>query len=88
MVLVRSFSVGIALSLVGGLCSFAGTNYYVSKTGSDTNSGLSVSGAFLTIQRAMDVVGPGGVVTVAGGIYAGFRGGPSGAAGESDYRTR
>src|SRR5262249_165347 len=46
----------------------AGTTYYVSPTGSDSNPGTA-SQPFQTIQRAADVVNPGDTVLVADGTY-------------------
>ncbi|MHB1516231.1 MAG: right-handed parallel beta-helix repeat-containing protein [Acidiferrobacteraceae bacterium] len=51
--------------------SGTGTTYYVSTTGSDSNNGLSVQTPFLTLQHAINTVGPGGTVEVMGGTYAG-----------------
>ncbi|MHB1565700.1 MAG: right-handed parallel beta-helix repeat-containing protein [Acidiferrobacter sp.] len=48
-----------------------GQTYYVSTTGSDTNNGLSPQTPFLTIQHAVDTVGPGGTIEVMGGTYTG-----------------
>ena len=45
-----------------------GTNYFVAKTGSDNNTGTSVS-PFLTIQKAANVVNPGDTVFVRDGNY-------------------
>lgn len=45
------------------------TTYYVSTTGSNTNDGLSISSTWLTIQYAVDQVGPGDEVQVLGGVY-------------------
>jgi len=43
--------------------------YYVSPTGSDSNSGTQAA-PFLTIQRAADVVNPGDTVIVEDGVYS------------------
>ncbi|MHB8562613.1 MAG: right-handed parallel beta-helix repeat-containing protein [Acidiferrobacteraceae bacterium] len=51
--------------------SGTGTTYYVSTTGSDSNNGLTIQTPFLTLQHAVDTVGPGGTVEVMGGTYAG-----------------
>ena len=48
-----------------------GTTYYVSTTGSDSNNGLSPQTPFLTIQHAVEAVGPGGTVSIMGGTYPG-----------------
>jgi hypothetical protein len=47
-----------------------GTCYYVSPTGSDSNSGTSAA-PFQTIQHAADIVNPGDTVIVEDGIYNG-----------------
>ncbi|HEY9825639.1 MAG TPA: right-handed parallel beta-helix repeat-containing protein [Stenomitos sp.] len=46
-----------------------GKIYYVSGLGNDSNSGLSVSQAFRTLQRAADLTAPGDTVLVMNGIY-------------------
>ncbi len=46
--------------------------YYVSNSGSDSNAGLSLVDAFLTIQHAANIVIAGDTVLVENGIYAGF----------------
>ena len=51
-----------ALALVGGFAvanASAATTYYVTATGNDGNSGTAAS-PFRTIQRAADIVNPGG----------------------------
>jgi hypothetical protein len=58
------------------------TNYYVATTGSNANNGLTVGTPFATILRASQVAGPGDVINVASGNYAGgFTTGLSGTAG-------
>jgi len=59
----------IFMSPIIELCS---TNYFVTNTGDDTNSGLTISEAFLTLQHAADVVAAGDTVFVANGTYLGF----------------
>ncbi|MFN0214053.1 MAG: right-handed parallel beta-helix repeat-containing protein [Saprospiraceae bacterium] len=56
------------------LCSvhLPATTYYVSNAGNNSNSGLSLAQAFLTIQRGADVAVAGDIVLVANGTYAGF----------------
>ena len=44
--------------------------YYVSTTGSDSNSGRTTSAPFRTLQRAANAVGPGDVVWIRGGVYS------------------
>ncbi|NNE27040.1 MAG: T9SS type A sorting domain-containing protein [Saprospiraceae bacterium] len=48
------------------------TNYYVSNSGNNSNDGLSLATAFLTIQHASDQVGAGDTVFIENGTYAGF----------------
>src|SRR5690348_581584 len=43
------------------------TTYYVSATGSDTNSGTSTTAPFLTIQKAANLTQPGDTVNVMNG---------------------
>ncbi|MEH2403794.1 MAG: right-handed parallel beta-helix repeat-containing protein, partial [Nostoc sp.] len=43
--------------------------YYVSGNGNDTNSGLSTSSAFRTIQKAADITNPGDTVLIMNGVY-------------------
>lgn len=49
--------------------STIGGTFYVRKTGSDSNDGLSSSDAFLTIDKAANIVGPGATVYVGAGVY-------------------
>ncbi len=48
------------------------TTWYVAPTGDDQNGGTSPTDAFRTPQKAADVAGPGDVVDVLPGAYAGF----------------
>ena len=48
------------------------TNYYVSNSGNDNNTGTSLANAFLTLQHAADIVTAGDSVLVASGTYVGF----------------
>lgn len=62
------------LSLLFVLClcavaAFAQTNFYVSKTGNNANSGLSPAQAWKTIQHAMNVAPPNSVVNIMAGTY-------------------
>lgn len=46
------------------------TNYYVSVSGNDSNTGTSITRPFKTIQRALNIVRPGGhTIYVMGGTY-------------------
>ncbi len=47
-------------------------NYYVSNSGNNANTGLSLANAFLTIQHAADLVTAGDTVFVENGTYVGF----------------
>ena len=49
---------------------FPGATYYVRKTGSDTNDGLTPATAWLTIDHAADTMKPGNVVYVGAGTYS------------------
>src|SRR5690348_15031976 len=48
------------------------TTYYVSVTGSDSNSGTSSTAPFLTIQKAANLTKPGDTVSVMNGTYGPF----------------
>lgn len=48
------------------------TDYYVSNSGSNTNDGLSLANAFLTIQHAANLAIAGDTVFVENGTYTGF----------------
>jgi len=45
------------------------SNWYVTGLGNDSNDGKSVAKAFLTLQKAADLVQPGDVVLVGNGVY-------------------
>ncbi|MFB9277394.1 choice-of-anchor Q domain-containing protein [Cohnella cellulosilytica] len=47
----------------------AGTDYYVSTTGSDSNAGTSTATAWKTLQKAANTVPAGSTVHVMGGVY-------------------
>jgi parallel beta-helix repeat protein len=57
------------IALLALAVSAYGATYYVSGTGSDSNSGLSESAAFRTIQTAANKTLPGDVVYVMNGVY-------------------
>ena len=57
----------IVVALLAGSADAA--NYYVSTTGSNSNSGTSLASPFLTIQQAANVAQPGDNVYVRGGTY-------------------
>ena len=57
------------LALAALTASAYGATYYVSGTGSDSNSGLSTGAAFRTIQAAANKTMPGDVVYVMNGVY-------------------
>src|SRR5215469_18949506 len=48
------------------------TTYYVSATGSDSNSGTSTTAPFLTITKAASLTKPGDIVNVMNGTYGPF----------------
>ena len=54
--LLAAFNAAVASSGYGIPVLSANATYYVSKTGNDSNNGLSPSTAFLTIQHALNVV--------------------------------
>ncbi|HPN69775.1 MAG TPA: right-handed parallel beta-helix repeat-containing protein [Saprospiraceae bacterium] len=66
----KLFLIGFSLILFGHL-GYAAT-YYVSPTGNNGNSGLSLGAALLTIQAAANKVMTGDSVLIADGNYAGF----------------
>ena len=65
---LRSFLLFICILPI----SLNATNYYVSNSGSNNNSGLTLSEAFLTLQFAADLVMAGDSVFVENGTYTGF----------------
>ncbi|MHC4530937.1 MAG: DUF1565 domain-containing protein [Planctomycetota bacterium] len=58
----------VAVALAVSPSSLSGNTYYVSTSGSDSNDG-SESSPWLTIQHAVDSVGPGETIYVRGGVY-------------------
>ncbi len=61
----------LIFSMMQSLSGDAAT-YYVSMVGDDSNSGLTIAEAFLTIQHASDLVIAGDSVLVQSGIFQGF----------------
>lgn len=61
----------VAALLLWSSSNFANT-YHVSPSGNNSNSGLTPATAFLTLQKASDVVQPGDSVSVFPGTYTGF----------------
>jgi len=62
------------LALLAAAVAANGATYYVSGTGSDSNSGLSQNTAFRTIQTAANKTLPGDTVYVMNGVYGGCSG--------------
>lgn len=60
----------LCLCLLLCLGSVNATNYYVSVTGSDNNSGLNTGSAFATVAKAAGLTNPGDTVFVMNGTYA------------------
>lgn len=60
---------GVIAGFWGSSAAAAGTNYYVSTSGSDGNSGLSSGSAFKTIQKAVDTAQAGDTINLADGSY-------------------
>lgn len=59
----------VASLAVSAVASGAGTSYFVSPSGSDSNDGSNSGRAFRTIQKAIDVALPGSTVNLAAGTY-------------------
>ncbi|HYC93459.1 MAG TPA: right-handed parallel beta-helix repeat-containing protein [Thermoanaerobaculia bacterium] len=60
----------LALTALFAFAGLAGaTEYYVAKTGSDSNSGLTASTPFLTINKALSLWGNGDTIWVNSGTY-------------------
>ncbi len=59
----------VASLAVSSVATGAGTSYFVSPSGSDSNDGSSSGRAFRTIQKALDVALPGSTVNLASGTY-------------------
>jgi len=62
------FNLVVFLSFTNALKT---TNYYVSNSGNNSNSGLTLSLAWATLQYAANKIAPGDCVLVANGTYAG-----------------
>jgi Bacterial Ig-like domain/Protein of unknown function (DUF1565) len=58
-----------ATSGLAGRAHAAGTVFYVSPTGADTNSGTTSGSPFKTIQKALNVATPGTTITLGAGEY-------------------
>lgn len=71
---MRNFKCILLVLFVISFETGGATNYYISNSGSNSNTGLSPGMAFLTIQYAIDseTLLPGDSVIVADGNYAGF----------------
>ena len=65
----QGFKLIIVLVLLLIAAEIKGKAYYVSGMGKDGNDGLSTNTAFLTIQKAADLVKPGDIVLVMNGLY-------------------
>ncbi len=66
-----AFSKALLLTAIAALClpaAATGRTFYVSKNGSDSSPG-SIEKPLLTIQRAADLMQPGDVCVVGGGLY-------------------
>lgn len=66
---VVTFLAAGAISSFWNTAEAAGTNYYVSPSGNDANSGLSASDPFRTIQKAVDAAQAGDFINLADGSY-------------------
>jgi hypothetical protein len=64
--------IGLVIIFLGVFIAASGKNYYVSTNGNDSNSGLSSSDAFLTLQHVAGIVKGGDSVLVSNGTYSGF----------------
>lgn len=68
--LVAALAVGAPLVLPPpSVAAAAATAYYVSPSGSDSNSGTSAGSPLATIQKAVDLAPTGAVVNLAAGTY-------------------
>lgn len=62
----RAVALGLALCFASGLQA---KEYFVAKTGADTNDGSSRGGAFLTVQKGLNALAPGDTLTILPGEY-------------------
>lgn len=62
----------LLLLLVFSFTTIHATNYYVSNSGNNSNTGLTLNLAWLTLQKAANTVAPGDCVLVANGTYVGM----------------
>jgi fibronectin type 3 domain-containing protein len=64
-------AVAVLMGLTGvwAVANAAGTAYFVSPTGLDTNAGTSAAAPFKSIQKALDLAAPGSTITLAPGVY-------------------
>jgi hypothetical protein len=67
-VIIRGLTILFLFSLLPAGFAHAG-NYYVSTSGSDSNSGDSIASPFATIQHAIDTAAAGDTIFVAAGTY-------------------
>lgn len=61
----------LALLVLFSFTSIHATNYYVSNSGNNSNTGLTLNLAWLTLQKAANTIAPGDCVLVANGTYVG-----------------
>src|SRR5688572_18217871 len=71
------------LLLFSSFASIHATNYYVSNSGNNNNTGLTLNLAWATLQKAANTVAPGDCVLVANGTYVGCYISTSGNSGSS-----
>lgn len=70
LIIFLSFALMLGVS-VNTLAAADGDTIYVSSSGDDANSGLTLAEAKKTIKNATDTVNPGGTVIIADGTYSG-----------------
>lgn len=59
----------VFIAIIGSTITFAQTTWYVSATGSNSNSGLSAGAAFATVNQAISVSACGDSIYILGGTY-------------------